>query len=81
MINELLEKREILGDIAVELYGDFWITNEEFWGSPTERQMQEVTEQLNDLGWVDPVSDEEIEIADKIMEMLIKESKFEDPRE
>ena len=81
MINELLEKREILADIAVELYGDFWIAEEEFWGSTTEQQMLEVTEQLNDLGWVDPVSDEEIEIADKIMEMLIKEGKFEDPRE
>ena len=81
MINELLEKREILGDIAVELYGDFWITNDEFWGSPTERQMLEVTEQLNELGWIDPVSDEEIEIADKIMEMLMKEGKFEDPCE
>ena len=78
MINELLEKREILGEIAVELYGDLWITNEEFWGSPTERQMQEVTEQLNDLGWIDPVSDEEIEMADKIMELLIKEGKFKD---
>ena len=78
MINELLEKREILGDIAVELYGDFWITEETFWGSTTEQQMLEVTEQLNELGWVDPVSDEEIEMADKIMEMLIKEGKIKD---
>jgi predicted nucleic acid-binding protein len=78
MINELLEKRDILGDIAVELYGDFWITEETFWGSTTEQQMFEVTEQLNELGWVDPVSDEEIEMADKIMEMLIKEGKIKD---
>jgi len=78
MINELLEKRDILGDIAVELYGDFWITEETFWGSTTEQQMLEVTEQLNELGWVDPVSDEEIEMADKIMEMLIKEGKIKD---
>ena len=78
MINELLEKRDILADIAVELYGDFWITEKEFWGSTTEQQMLEVTEQLDDLGWVDPVSDEEIEMADKIMELLIKEGKFKD---
>ena len=81
MINELLEKRDILGDIAVELYGEFWITEKEFWGSTTEQQMLEVTEQLNNLGWVDPVTDEEIEMADKIVEFLKKEGKFEDPRE
>jgi len=81
MINELLEKRDILGDIAVELYGEFWITEKEFWGSTTEQQMLEVTEQLNNLGWVDPVTDEEIEMADKIVELLKKEGKFEDPRE
>lgn len=81
MINELLEKREILGDIAVELYGEFWITEEEFWGSSTERELSEVTEQLAELGWVDPISDEEIEIADVIMEMLIKEGKLKGPRE
>jgi len=81
MINELLEKRDILADIAVELYGDFWITEEEFWGSTTEQQMLEVTEQLNELGWVEEVSDEEIEMADKIVELLIKEGKFKDSRE
>ena len=81
MINELLEKRDILGDIAVELYGDFWITEEDFWGSTTEQQMFEVTEQLNELGWVEEVSDEEIEMADKIVELLIKEGKFKDSRE
>jgi hypothetical protein len=80
MINELLEKREILGDIAVELYGEFWITEEEFWGSSTERELNEVSEQLTELGWVDPISDEEIKIADMIMEMLIKEGKLKDPR-
>ena len=81
MINELLEKRKILGEIAAELYGDFWITNDEFWGSPTERQMQEVTEQLNDLGWEEEVDEDQIMIADMIMEMLKKGGKFEDPRE
>jgi len=81
MINELLEKREILGDIAVELYGDFWITNDEFWGSPTERDLQEVNEQLLNLGWEEEVDEDQIMIADMIMEMLKKGGKFRDPRE
>ena len=81
MINELLEKREILGDIAVELYGDLWITNDEFWGSPTERDLREVNEQLLNLGWEEEVDEDQIMIADMIMEMLKKGGKFEDPRE
>jgi hypothetical protein len=81
MINELLEKREILGEIAAELYGDLWITNEEFWDSPTERDLREVGEQLIDLGWIDEVSEEEEAFADKLLELLIKEGKLKDPRE
>ncbi len=81
MINEILEKRDILADIAVELYGEFWITEEEFWGSTTERQMLEVTEQLTDLGWTEEVDEDQVMIADIIMEMLKKNGKFEDPRE
>ena len=81
MINELLEKREVLGDIAAELYGDLWITNDDFWGSQTERDLNEVNEQLQDLGWVEDVSDEEIAFADKLIELLIQEGKLKDPRE
>ena len=78
MINELLEKRDILGDIAIELYGDYWITEEAFWGSPTERDLQEVNQQLIDLGWTDDSSPEEEAFADKIIELLIKEGKIKD---
>jgi hypothetical protein len=50
MIKELLEKQEVLGEIAAELYGDLWIMNEKFWGSPTERELAEVTMSLINLG-------------------------------
>ena len=81
MINELLEKRDILAEIAVEMYGDYWIANEDFWGSTTEQQMLEVTEQLENLGWVEEVDENQIMIADIIMEILKKGGKFEDPCE
>jgi hypothetical protein len=60
MIKELLEKQELLGDIAAELYGDLWIMNEKFWGSPTEREMLEVTMGLMNLGYtVEPTPEQE----------------------
>jgi len=79
MINELLEKREILGDIAAELYGDLWIAEEAFWGSPTEQDLQEVNQQLIDLGWEETPTPEEEAFADKLIELLIKEGKLKDP--
>jgi hypothetical protein len=42
--------------------------------------MLEVTEQLQNLGWVEEVDEDQIMIADIIMEMLKKNGKFEDPR-
>lgn len=63
MIKELLERQSILADIACELYGDLWIMNEKFWGSPTEKELQEVTCQLLDEGYSPNVSDEQIEVA------------------
>jgi hypothetical protein len=60
MIEELLEKQNTLSDIAAELYGDFWIMNEKFWGSPTERELQQVTNRLIELGFtVNPTPEQE----------------------
>lgn len=73
MINELLEKRDHLCDIAAELYGDMFICNDKFWGSPTEREMREVEDKLQDLGYVnEEITDEMKQQAVDIMIELIK---------
>jgi len=51
MINELLEKRDHLCDIAAILYGDMYICNDKFWGSPTEQDMMNVELALESLGY------------------------------
>jgi hypothetical protein len=72
-IQELLEKRDILTDIAAELYGDDYIAKDEFWNSPTEKEMFQVESQLRDLGHEDPeVSDEMNALAQIIFDDLIK---------
>lgn len=63
MIKELKKLQNVLHDIAAELYGDLWIINDKFWGSPTERQLREVTMQLIDLGVTIEPTDEQIEAA------------------
>jgi len=50
-INNLLEKREILTDIAVELYGEMFVCEDRFWGSPIDKDLCKVTNDLFDLGW------------------------------
>ena len=66
MIEELLEKRNTLTDIAAELYGDMFITVDEFWGSPTEREMSIVDDELANLGW-EPETTPEIEALAEIL--------------
>ena len=51
MYNDLLEMRDILSDIASELYGELYVCNDDFWGSPTEREMYKVEESLSNLGF------------------------------
>lgn len=69
MIKELKRKKNLLSEIAAELYGDLWIMNEKFWGSPTEKEMMEVTLALIELGeTVRPTEEQKImanEIAKK----------------
>jgi len=77
MINELLERRDILNEIAIELYGELWVTEDSFWGSPTELEMREIQEQLNDLGWEEEApTDEQIALADMLFEELKRKGKI-----
>ena len=71
MIEELLEKRNTLTDIAAELYGDLFITVDEFWGSPTERQMGLVDDELANLGWEPETTPEIIALAEIILQDLV----------
>jgi hypothetical protein len=52
MYDDLLLMRDILSDIASELYGDLYVCNDNFWGSPTEREMYKVEESLSNLGFI-----------------------------
>ena len=70
-IEELLEKRDTLTDIAAELYGDLFITVDEFWGSPTEREMSIVDDELANLGWEPETTPEIIALAEIILQDLV----------
>ena len=71
MIRELLKQRNILFDIAEVQYGEFFVGEDEFWGSVTERQLQEVNSQLEDYGYRDPEpSEEQLEAAKLIAKRL-----------
>ena len=71
MIERLLEIREALFDIATTLYGDLFVSEDRFWGSVTDRQLQENTFQLMDLGYDFPEpSNEQREVAAKIAKDL-----------
>ena len=71
MIDQLLEKFDTLTDIAVELYGEGWVAEDRFWGSPTELEMQNVQESLLNLGYkFDEPSEAQIEAAIQIVSKL-----------
>ena len=73
MIEELLEERENLFEIASILYGDMFITEDKFWGSPTELQLQRVYERLDLFGHQDDEpTDEMIEAAEIIKKIVDK---------
>ena len=70
MIEELLEHRQVLFQIAEELYGDLWIGEEAFWGSPTEQQLLGVHERLFNLGWSEDMTPKQFETAKEIAKIL-----------
>ena len=79
MIEELLEKREDLFEIAALLYGDSFVTCKDFWGSPTERHLQEVYEELYNLGYKFPEpTEEQLDDAKKIAKEMDLGLEFEE---
>ena len=67
MIQELLKKRDLLSDIAEELYGELWVTEDKFWNSPTELELREINSQLHNLGWEDPNLNDDIRAIGEIL--------------
>lgn len=77
-IKDLTEKQVLLGEIAAELYGDLWVMNEKFWGSPTEKELREVVGELLDLGVDYNPTPEQEEAAKEIAKKLGLGLDFED---
>ena len=76
MIKELLQTRDHLFDIAAILYGDDFILNEKFWGSQTDKDLQDVHDKLDLYGYQDDEPTQEmIEDAKKIIKMVEKQRK------
>lgn len=74
MIEKLLETREILFKIAEELYGEYWVGEEAFWGSNTERQLSKLHDTLFNLGWdseVTPAQEQAAEIIAKKLKLKL----------
>ena len=71
-IQELLDERETLHDIARVMYGDLYVVQQDFWGSPTERELKRVYEQLDLLGHEDPITEEQQALGDLIFQGLVE---------
>jgi hypothetical protein len=71
MIERLLEIREMLFETAEALYGEMFLMEDKFWGSVTDRQLQENTFQLETLGHqFEQPSEEQIEAAKELAKKL-----------
>jgi hypothetical protein len=71
MIERLLEIREMLFETAEALYGEMFLMEDKFWGSVTDRQLQENTFQLEDLGHqFEQPSEEQLEAAKELAKKL-----------
>ena len=81
-IDELLEQRSVLVEMASVMYGDMYITNEHFWKSSVERDMFDIESELMDLGYEEPDITPEMELAALLLfDVLKKGGLLPDERE
>ena len=50
-IDELLEKRQALVQVAFLIFGDFYIMDNNFWTSETGKELYDIEEELDLLGY------------------------------
>ena len=62
-IEELLEQRSVLVEMASVMYGDLYVTDENFWKSSIEKDMFKIEEELMDLGYEEEGITPEMELA------------------
>jgi hypothetical protein len=62
-IEELLEKRDMLVEVAALMFGDMYVINEEFWKSDTEKELFDIEAELDDLGYKEEGITPEMEAA------------------
>jgi hypothetical protein len=62
-IEELLEKRDMLVEVAALMFGDMYVINEEFWKSDTERELFDIEAELDELGYEEEGITPEMEAA------------------
>lgn len=71
-IEELLEQRSVLVEMAAVMYGEMYVTNEQFWKSSIEKDMFEIEEELMDLGHEEEGITPEMEFSARIIFDLLK---------
>jgi len=71
-INELLEQRDVLTEIAFMLYGEFYVAEKAFWESSTQKDLFRIESELYDLGWEDVDVSPEMEMAALLMFEALK---------
>jgi hypothetical protein len=62
-IEELLEKRQMLVEVAALMFGDMYVINEEFWKSDTEKELFDIEAELDELGYEEEGITPEMEAA------------------
>ena len=70
-IQDLLDQKDTLSEMASLLYGDDYILHKEFWNSPTERELFQVWKQLDLLGYEEPITEEMQALGDLIFDDLV----------
>ena len=79
-LEELLEQRNIVTEIAIELYGQMYVFNRKFWGSTTEQEINDIQHRLMNLGYEFEPTPEEQELADIIYKALLEQEIIKKPK-